>query len=88
MGLPEQLVFTYQHNAFDADNFDKVVWHNQFETIGYNRCEHTAAHYLQSFVAQVLGKLVGIAVVDVAPAMVVKPFAIAQYWTFDQDEGL
>jgi len=28
----------------------------------------------------------GIAVIDVALAMVVKPFAVAQYWMFDQDE--
>ena len=87
MGLPEQWVFAYQHNAFDVDNFDKVVGHNQFETIGYNRFEYIAAHYLQSFAAQVLGKLVGIAVVDIAPSMVVKPFVVAQYWTVDQDEG-
>ena len=40
---------------------------------------YTAAHYLQRFVAQILGILVGIAVVGIALAMVVKPCAIAQY---------
>ena len=52
-----------------------------------NRFEYTATHYLQSFVAQVLGKLAGIAVVDIAPAMVVRPFAVVQCWMFNQDEG-
>ena len=52
-----------------------------------NHFEYTAAHYPQSFVAQVLGKLAGIMVVDIAPAMVVKPCAVVQYLLFDQDEG-
>jgi len=52
-----------------------------------NHFEHTVAHYRQSFVAQVLGKPAGIAVVDIVPAMVVGPFAVVQYWMFDQDEG-
>jgi len=38
--------------------------------------KYTTVHYPQSFVAQVLGKLAGIAVVDIAPAMVVKPFVV------------
>ena len=87
MGSPEQWVFAYQHNVFDANNFDKVDGHNHYNMIVGNHFEYTATHYLQSFVAQVLGKLVGIAVVDVAPAMVVKPFVVAQYWMLDQDEG-
>ena len=87
MGSPEQWVFAYQHNVFDADNFDKVAGHNQFGMIDDKHFEYTAAHYLQSFVAQVLSKLARIAVVDVALATIVKPFFVAQYWMFDQDEG-
>ena len=87
MESPEQWVFAYQHNVFDANNFDKVVGHNQFETIGDNRFEYTAAHYPQSCVAQVLGKHARIVVVDIAPAMAVRPFFVVQYQMFDQDEG-
>ena len=52
-----------------------------------NRFEYTAAHYSQRFVVQILGKLDGIAVVDIALAMVVKPSNVIQYWLFDRDEG-
>ena len=79
MGLPEQLVFAYQHNAFDADNFGKVDGHNHNDMIDVDHFEYTAAHYLQSFVAQILGKLVGIAVVGIVLATVVKPFVVVQY---------
>ena len=41
--------------------------------IDIDRFEYTAAHYLQRFVAQILGKLARIAVIGIAPAMVVKP---------------
>ena len=87
MVFPEQWVFAYQHNAFDADKFGKVDGHNHYDMIDVDRFEYTVAHYLQIFVAQILGKLVGIAVVDIAPTMVVKPFTVVQYWLFDQDEG-
>ena len=83
----ELWVFAYQHNAFDADNFGKVDGHNHYEMIDVDHFEHTDTHYLQRFVTQILGKLVGIAVIDIAPAMVVKPFVVVQYWLFDQDEG-
>jgi len=79
MGLPEQWVFVYHHNVFDVDNFDKVDGNNHYDMIDGDRFECTTAHYLQSFVAQVLGKLAGIVVVDIAPAMVVKPLAVVQY---------
>ena len=87
MGLPEQLVFAYQHNAFDSGNFGKVDGHNHSRVVDFDRFEYTTAHYLQRFVAQTLGKLVGIAVVDIALAMVVKPCVVVQYWLFDQDDG-
>jgi len=87
MELPEQLVFAYQHNAFDAGNFGKVDGHKHYRMVDFDHFEYLVAHYLQRFVAQILGKLVGIAVVDIAPAMVVKPCAVVQYWLFDQDEG-
>ena len=88
MGSPEPWVFAYQHNVFDADKFDKVDGRNHYNMIVGNSFEYRAAHYLQSFVAQVLGKLARIAVVDIAPAMAVRPFFVAQYWMFDQDEVL
>ena len=87
MGFTKQWVFAYQHNAFDADNFDKVDGHNHYNMIVGNHFEYITAHYLQSFVAQVLGKLARIAVVDIIPAMAVRPFVVVQYWMFDQDEG-
>ena len=79
MGSLGQLVFAYQHNAFDAGNSDKVDGHNHCRMVDFDRFEYTAAHYLQRFVAQTLGKLVGIAVVDISPAMVVKPCVVARY---------
>ena len=87
MGSPEQLVFAYQHNAFDAGNFGKVDGHKHCRMVDFDRFEYTAAHYLQRFVAQSPGKLVGIVVVDITPAMVVRPCAVVQYWLFAQDEG-
>jgi len=50
-----------------------------------NRFENAVAHYLQCLVSQVLGKLDGIAVFDITPAMVVGPFAVAKHWMIDQD---
>ncbi len=79
MGSPEQWVFAYQHNVSDANNFDKFDGHNHYDMIDGDHFEYTAAHYLQSFVAQVLGKLVGIAIVDIAPAMAVRPLVVTQY---------
>jgi len=87
MGLPEQWVFAYQHSAFDADKFGKVDGHNHYEMVDVDRFEYTAAHYLQRLGTQILRKLVGIVVVDIALAMVVRPCAIVQYWLFNQDEG-
>ena len=69
----EQLVFAYQHNEFDVGNFGKVDGHNHYDKVD------TAAHYLQRLVVHILGKLIGIAVVGIAPAMVVKPWAVVQY---------
>lgn len=87
MGSSEQWVFAYQNNVFDADNFDKFDGHNHYDTIDGDCFGYKVAHYLQSFVTQVLGKFAGIAFVDIALAMVVTPFAVVQYWMFDQDEG-
>ena len=76
MGSPEQLVFASQHNAFDAGNFGKVGGHDHCRMVDFDRFEYTAAHYLQRFVAQILGILVGIAVIGTAQAMVVEPCAV------------
>jgi len=87
MELPKQLVFAYQHNAFVVGNFGKVEGHNHGLMVDFDHFEYTTAHYSQRFVAQSLGKLVGIAVVDITLAMVVKQCVVVQYWLFDQDEG-
>ena len=79
MESPEQLVFAYQHNAFDAGNCGKVGGHNHCRMVGFGRFECTTAHYLQRFVAQILGILVGIAVVGIAPSMVMMPCVVARY---------
>ena len=79
MGLPEQLVFACQHNAFDAGMTDKVGGHDHCKMVDFDRFECTAVHYLQRFVAQNLGILVGIAVVGIAPTTVVKPCVVARY---------
>ena len=74
MVSPEQWVFADQHSA---DNFDKVDGHNHYSMV---------AHYLQRLVAQVLDMIVGMAVVEIEPALVVGPFVVDQYWMIDQDE--
>ena len=79
MGLPEQLVFAYQHNAFDAGSSGKVGGHDHCRMVDFDRFEYTVAHYLQRFVAQILGILVGITVVGIAPAMVAKPCVVVLY---------
>ena len=33
----EQLAFAYQHNAFDAGNFDKVDGHNHCRMVDFDR---------------------------------------------------
>ena len=79
MELPEPSVFAYQHNAFDVDNSNSVDEHNHHKMAGFDRFECTVAHCLQIFVVQILGILVGIAVVGIAPAMVVTPHVVARY---------
>ena len=41
--------------------------------IDVDHFECTTSHYLQRLIAQILGKLVAIVVVSIAPTMVVKP---------------
>lgn len=65
--------------VFDDGNSGKVGGHNHCRMVGFDRFEYTVAHYLQRFVVQILGLLVGIAVVGIAPAMVVTPCAVARY---------
>jgi len=79
MESPELLVFAYQHNAFGAVNFGKVDGHNHCRMVDFDRFEYMIAHYSQRFVAQILGILVGIAVVGTALAMVAKPRAVVQF---------
>jgi len=86
MESPEQWVFAYQHNVFDAGNLDKVDGHNHYSMVVDNFFGNVVSHYLQRLVAQVLDMIAGIAVVEIDPAMVVGPFAVVQYWMIAQDE--
>ena len=86
MESPEQWVFAYQHNVFDAGNFDKVDGHNHYNMVVGNCFVNKIAHYLQRLVAQVLDMIAGMGVDEFEPALVVGPFAVVQYWMIDQDE--
>ncbi len=79
MGLPEQLVFAYRHNAFDAGMFGKVGGLDHYKMVDFDHFECTAVHCSQRSAAQHLGILVGIVVVGIAPATVVKPCSVALY---------
>ena len=79
MESPEQLVFAYQHNAFDAGNFGKVGGHNHCRMVDFDCFEYMDVHYLQRFVAQILGILVGIVVAGIVLAMAVKPYVVSRY---------
>ena len=86
MESPEQWVFAYQHDVFDAGNFDKVDGHNHYNMVVDYRFGNAIAHYLQRLVAQVPDMIARIAVVEIEPALAVGPFAVVQYWMIDQDE--
>ena len=86
MESPEQWVFAYQHNVFDAGNFDKVDGHNHYSMVVDNRFGNVIAHYLQRLVAQVLDMIARMGVDEFEPALVVEPFSVDQYWMIDQDE--
>ena len=75
----EQLAFAYQHNVIDVCMTDTVGGLDHCKAVDFDRFEYTVVHYLQRFVAQNLGILVGIAVVGIVLAMVVKPCAVALY---------
>ena len=82
----EQQVFAYQHNVFDAGNFDKVDGNNHYNMVVDNRFGNAISHYLQRLVAQVLDMIAGMGVVEFEPALVVEPFVVDQYWMINQDE--
>jgi len=62
MESPEQWVFAYQHNVFDAGNLDNVDGHNHYSMVVDNCFGNAVAHYLQRLVAQVLDMIAGITV--------------------------
>ena len=76
MESSEQWVFAYQHNVFDAGNFDKVDGHNHYNMVVDYRFGNAIAHYLQRLVAQVLDMIAGMAVVEIELALVVGPFDV------------
>ena len=79
MGLPEQLVFACQHNAFDAGMTDKVGGHDHCKMVDFDHFECTVVHCSQRSAAHNPGILVGIVVVGIALAMVEKPCVVAPY---------
>ena len=79
MELPEQLAFAYQHNAVDASMTDTVGGHDHCKVVDFDRFECTVVHCSQRSTSQNLGILVGIVVVGIAPATVVKPCSVALY---------
>lgn len=79
MGSPEQLVFAYQHNVIDVGMTDMVGGHDHRKVVDFDRFECTVVHCSQRSAAQNLGILVGILVVDIAPATVAKPCSVVLY---------
>ena len=58
---------------------DMVGGDDHCKVVDFDRFECTAVHCSQRSAAQNLGILVGIVVVDIAPAMVAKPCSVALY---------
>ena len=79
MGSPGQLAFAYQHNVIDVGMTDMVGGHDHRKVVDFDRFECMAVHCSQRSAAQNLGTLVGIVVVGIAPATVVKPCSVALY---------
>ena len=79
MELPEQLAFAYQHNVVDVGTTDMVGGHDHCKMVDFDCFECTVVHCSQRYAAQNLGTLVGIMVVGIAPATVVKPCSVALY---------
>ena len=79
MESPEQLVFAYRHDAFDASMFGKVGGLDHCKMVDFNRFECMVVHCSQRFATLNLGILVGIVVVGIAPATVVKSCDVALY---------
>lgn len=79
MEFPEQLAFAYQHNVIDAGMTDTVGGLDHCKVVDFDRFECTVVHCSQRSAAQNLGTLVGMVVVGIAPATVVKPCSVALY---------
>ena len=75
----EQWAFAYQHNVIDVGMIDTVGGLDHCKVVGFDRFGYTVVHCSQRSAAQNLGILVGIVVVGIAPAMVVKPCVVARY---------
>ena len=79
MESPKQLVFAYQHNAVDAGMTDTVGGLDHCKVVDFDRFGCMVVHCSQRSAAQNLGTLVGIVVVGIAPATVVKPCSVVLY---------
>ena len=75
----EQWVFAYQHNVIDVGMTDTVGGLDHYKAVGFDHFEYTVFHCSQRSATQILGKLVGIVVVGIAPATVVKPCFVVLY---------
>ena len=75
----EQWAFAYQHNGVDAGMIDMAGGLDHCKVVDFDRFEYTVVHCSQRSAAQNLGTLVGIVVVVIAPATVVKPCSVVLY---------
>ena len=85
--MPEQLVFAYRHNVFDAGMIDTIGGLPHCKVVGFDRIVGTVVHCSQKSATQYLGTLAGTAVVDTAPTMVVIPLVVVRYLPLGQGEG-
>ena len=69
----EQWAFAYQHNVIDVGMTDTVGGLDHCKVVGFDHFGYTVVQCSQRSTAQNLGTPAGIAVVDIAQAMVVKP---------------
>ena len=75
----EQWAFAYQHNVIDVGMTDTVGGHDHHKVVDFDCFEGMVVHCSQRSAAQNLGILVGIVVVDIAPATVAKPCSVVLY---------
>ena len=77
MELPEQLVFSYQHNGVDVGMIDTVDGLDHYKVVDFDHFGYMVVQYSQRFAIQNLGTLVGIVAVGIALSTVAIPWVVA-----------